>query len=102
MVASEAGSRRYARTAATEDCASTTLSAPAIRKAAPRTSRAPVEIQGAMPAKPRSGDSGSAQRDRSTSKAKSCLSAAIGVPGVHSTTPESRLKPITCAEWPTS
>src|SRR4029453_16552580 len=52
--------------------------------------------------KPGFGADRSAQRDRSTSSAKSCLSAATGVPGVQITTPELRLNPITCAEWPTS
>src|SRR4029453_16504548 len=52
--------------------------------------------------KPGFGADRSAQRDRSTSSAKSCLSAATGVPGVQITPPELRLNPITCAECPTS
>ena len=64
----------------------------------PRGSRDPCSDGG----EPRFGGKGNAHRDRSTNTAKSCLSAAIGVPGVQSTTPELRLNPMTCAECPTS
>src|SRR4029453_5252823 len=51
MVSMEAGSSLYARTAATEDCGSMTLSAPATRNTPPSTRRAPVEIQQAAEAR---------------------------------------------------
>ena len=72
------GSSSYARTAATDACGSTTLSAPAVSSTPPSSSRAAVEIHGQYGLQAGPCQQAGAHRDRSTSSPKSCLRSAIG------------------------